>query len=334
MKRGPSRQISTRHNQYTDHSQLSLSGSGSYFENTLASPSYRKARAETPPFILQQKRGAIKPHVKCPTCTTEICTRCRSFFHLGSCPKSDIDPELEAQLKVWKVKRCPKCRTGVRKMFGCSHIECRCGAHFCWECLLPINECDGQCDDGFDPYDVPEGYFAEDDLDGRASRGMNMDDQDALGGEPYGPVVEQGWACNHSWIPALQTSSDLGKSQRVNWECHRCFRVTKIGDVLREEQTIESVTTLKEAGWPFNTQGIPVWQCVNLHVRCYQCSKHPPAHRLGDSTRKWRCDCGHECMHCDKHEIMKFGKDERDEIAWECRCGIIICGHCKESDSS
>jgi hypothetical protein len=83
----------------------------------------------------------IKPHVACPTCGVSVCTNCRSLSHIGNCPKKDIDPVLEEQLKKWKIKRCPKCRTGVRRMYGCSHIECRCGAHFCWECLLPIGQC-------------------------------------------------------------------------------------------------------------------------------------------------------------------------------------------------
>jgi hypothetical protein len=83
----------------------------------------------------------VKPHVACPTCGVSVCTKCRSFSHIGNCPGSDIDPVLEEQLKKWKIKRCPKCRTGVRRMYGCSHIECRCGAHFCWECLLPIGQC-------------------------------------------------------------------------------------------------------------------------------------------------------------------------------------------------
>jgi predicted RNA-binding Zn-ribbon protein involved in translation (DUF1610 family) len=82
-----------------------------------------------------------KSHVACPTCGVAVCTNCRTLRHVGECPESDLDPALEEQLKKWKIKRCPKCRAGVRRMYGCSHIECRCGAHFCWECLLPINQC-------------------------------------------------------------------------------------------------------------------------------------------------------------------------------------------------
>ena len=32
-------------------------------------------------------------------------------------------------------KRRPTCRVLVQKTEGCNHMECRCGAHFCWMCL-------------------------------------------------------------------------------------------------------------------------------------------------------------------------------------------------------
>ena len=63
-----------------------------------------------------------KANVECPKCLVQICTNCRSFTHDGSC-KEDLDPTLADQLKKWKIKRCPSCRTGVRKVYGCSHIE-------------------------------------------------------------------------------------------------------------------------------------------------------------------------------------------------------------------
>jgi hypothetical protein len=88
-----------------------------------------------------QPKKQVKQHIACPACGASVCTKCRSYSHMGNCPESDIDPILEEQLKRWKIKRCPKCRAGVRKMFGCSHIECRCGAHFCFGCLFPIDQC-------------------------------------------------------------------------------------------------------------------------------------------------------------------------------------------------
>src|SRR6266542_6521693 len=63
---------------------------------------------------LGMKPLPTKPSVSCPTCSTSVCTQCRSPTHAGECPKSDLDPLLEEQLKKWKVKRCPKCRGGIR----------------------------------------------------------------------------------------------------------------------------------------------------------------------------------------------------------------------------
>lgn len=30
-------------------------------------------------------------------------------------------------------------------MYGCSHMQCTCGAHWCWWCLRSIDECQGDC---------------------------------------------------------------------------------------------------------------------------------------------------------------------------------------------
>ncbi|KJX97386.1 hypothetical protein TI39_contig498g00014 [Zymoseptoria brevis] len=32
-------------------------------------------------------------------------------------------------------------------MFGCVHMLCRCGAHWCWGCLRSAQQCVGNCDD-------------------------------------------------------------------------------------------------------------------------------------------------------------------------------------------
>jgi hypothetical protein len=109
---------------------------------------------------------AILPRVNCPKCGTAVCTQCRSTSHVGDCPPSDLDPEVEAALNRFKWKRCPKCRTGIKKVFGCSHVECRCGAHFCFECLLPMSKCDGSCEGSDDDRDEED--YEEDDFDGRA----------------------------------------------------------------------------------------------------------------------------------------------------------------------
>lgn len=110
----------------------------------------------------------IRTHVDCPKCFMSVCTKCHSITHPGKCPDKDLDPGLEKQLKEWKIKRCPKCRTGVRGA-DCFYIECRCGARFCWGCLQPFSECKGQCNNQLpDTGPVDPNDFEEDVLDGNA----------------------------------------------------------------------------------------------------------------------------------------------------------------------
>jgi hypothetical protein len=32
------------------------------------------------------------------------------------------------------VKQCPSCKTPTQKTAGCDHLQCTCGAHWCWAC--------------------------------------------------------------------------------------------------------------------------------------------------------------------------------------------------------
>jgi hypothetical protein len=90
--------------------------------------------------------------VPCPSCETEICVSCRNLAHAdATCDPLEFgtDKETAKLLKTWGYKRCPKCGNGLKRMFGCNHMECRCGAHFCWVCLKnQENGCDGGCYDG------------------------------------------------------------------------------------------------------------------------------------------------------------------------------------------
>ena len=84
----------------------------------------------------------------CPRCECEICLDCRQVAHPGSlCASLDlgVDADTAALLKAWGYKRCPKCSQGLKRMYGCNHMECRCGAHFCWSCLKSRDECEGGC---------------------------------------------------------------------------------------------------------------------------------------------------------------------------------------------
>ncbi|GIK02489.1 hypothetical protein Aspvir_006545 [Aspergillus viridinutans] len=80
--------------------------------------------------------------VLCPKCFAQVCWKCKKLYHHGSmCQVSDIDPELARALEKLGIKRCPKCRAAVRRMFGCRHMQCRCGAQWCWYCCRAIEVC-------------------------------------------------------------------------------------------------------------------------------------------------------------------------------------------------
>ncbi|KAF1958247.1 hypothetical protein CC80DRAFT_442074 [Byssothecium circinans] len=92
----------------------------------------------------------------CPKCETEVCVTCRSLAHAGApCEPLEfgIDKETAQLLKRWGYRECPKCGNGVKRMFGCNHMECRCGAHFCWGCMRSQEECRGNCDNEDEDYD-------------------------------------------------------------------------------------------------------------------------------------------------------------------------------------
>lgn len=104
--------------------------------------------------------------LQCPNCEGDICVDCRQVAHPNSLCANlhlGIDSETATLLKTWGYKRCPKCSQGIKRMYGCNHMECRCGAHFCWGCMKSREECEGGCyededeDEASDPEpDEPE----------------------------------------------------------------------------------------------------------------------------------------------------------------------------------
>lgn len=100
----------------------------------------------TPPSSCPSPTFETISSIPCPKCGIDICCSCKQLSHPGSsCSEvPDLDPELADLLKRWGIKRCPKCRAAVRRMFGCSHIQCRCGAQWCWFCTAPYDVCRAQ----------------------------------------------------------------------------------------------------------------------------------------------------------------------------------------------
>ncbi|KAI8941210.1 hypothetical protein NX059_002448 [Plenodomus lindquistii] len=104
----------------------------------------------------------------CPSCRIDICAGCRQTAHPGSlCSLTEfgVDAKTSALLKSWGYKKCPKCGHGLKRMFGCSHMECRCGAHFCWVCLSSRDDCHGDCENDEDEYSDGDNEWSEPDSD-------------------------------------------------------------------------------------------------------------------------------------------------------------------------
>jgi hypothetical protein len=281
------------------------------------------------------------PLVECPTCNASICSSCRQLNHPGTpCPESDIDPFLAAQLEKWKIKRCPKCRAGVRRMFGCSHIECRCGAHFCFACLKPINDCDGQCEDEDYDSDAPQPMevLEADDIDGQmVLNGTELN----LGNEPYNPIVDN-WTCTHNFRPIYQVSEGPSRNDHPHHneprECQLCWRVLYPVKPPSDKPDSSSphvpggIST--NPGWPTTLNGEPAWMCDGQHISCQRCPKDPV--KAPEWTRKYHCECFTKCGKCeaafsDKEAThTKAEEKKRRDTPYDCYCGMVVCGACRE----
>jgi hypothetical protein len=100
----------------------------------------------------------------CPACEASICLDCRQVAHpCSACNISEfgIDEETTKLLKSWGYKQCPKCRHGLKRMYGCNHMECRCGAHFCYVCLGDPGFCAGDCGEGESDYESDRGSVTD-----------------------------------------------------------------------------------------------------------------------------------------------------------------------------
>ncbi|KIW06410.1 hypothetical protein, variant 1 [Verruconis gallopava] len=213
------------------------------------------------------------PIIQCPSCKTEICIRCKKNSHEGACRLED-DPVV-AQIRKFGYKRCPRCGYGTRRMWGCSHMQCVCGAHWCWNCERNYNVCDalGGCDNDDDGDDddsnledpeegteIADGEAKTDPEEtGHNLEGINNPESTTqnldrgshaywerqglnFGDEPSSMESEETWGCPHDFDqPMEKAGDDLGK--QLCWDCW---------------------TTIDE-------QYLKCWMC-NL-VRCKDCQK-------------------------------------------------------------
>lgn len=90
-------------------------------------------------------KAVSMPIVACKQCKTSLCTKCHDENHPSSCcsDRDDGNAKVIQAMGKWGYKQCPKCWNGVRRMYGCSHMQCAwCGAHFCWWCMKSFEMCE------------------------------------------------------------------------------------------------------------------------------------------------------------------------------------------------
>ena len=84
---------------------------------------------------------------QCGTCGSMWCVQCNMFYLEGSdishngrsCRMLEQIHQGKDPTKITidtTCVKCPKCHADIEKNGGCNHMTCRCGAHFCYWCLM------------------------------------------------------------------------------------------------------------------------------------------------------------------------------------------------------
>ena len=203
---------------------------------------------QTQQLLDQPNKGDdTNPTFTCPKCRIGICAACKTLAHgERPCDTTVSDKEL-TMLETFGYKRCPRCKTGVKKMYGCSHMQCICGAHWCWSCQKSIDECGGECSP---EDDEEEDYYSEEDLEegevderpprpAPAAAANNPDAPQNLdrpgerwaegnfdfGDEPEEDGRAQVWSCTHHFHPySIKKEDEFDCGDYLSMECNRCFK--------------------------------------------------------------------------------------------------------------
>ncbi|KAF2009162.1 hypothetical protein BU24DRAFT_468155 [Aaosphaeria arxii CBS 175.79] len=159
------------------------------------------------------------PHIACPKCSTSICTNCRQLEHLGL-PCEDlpfgVDKETAALLEGWGYKKCPKCAQGVRRMYGCNHMQCMCGAHWCWACQRSKEECDGEC---YESDEYSESEFDEEDDSNSPNAEASTSTEPAAAAAAAAATTEQPASTElANATPTARRQRNLDLHSRHTWE--------------------------------------------------------------------------------------------------------------------
>jgi hypothetical protein len=235
------------------------------------------------------------------------------------CKAETQNDEMLALLLKWGYKRCPRCGHGTRRMFGCSHMQCLCGAHWCWGCERSFLECEreGGCD------------WDEDEDDDEMSEDDNEENSDEIG--LAGMVAEASMNADVVMTdPATEGDATVGAERGENNAVGNVAPPRPLTPIVQAESAQAERLQRPRHGRNGNldARGARYWQIQDLDFgaepgdaddRVWGC-QHEWTIPAGD-TKMWDED-GMDC-----HECWDEIKDKGH--GWFCdRCGLLACGKC------
>lgn len=253
----------------------------------------------------------------CPTCFVSICMECKQIAHPGKdCDNTAHDYET-ALMTNYGYKRCPECGNGVRRMYGCPHMACLCGAHWCWYCTS--TDCHGDCD--ADPGD--DDSVMEDDGSNFSSSqvsDINCSDTNTHTGEQTAPAANRPNTNNSAFRQSLmQENLDAGGARR--W----ADQAIDFGSEPEEEAPLVRLckhSNLKRLSFfdVARTDKAAVEECNRCFARVGGWNQH-----IGKIEAATMSGEGNT------RRTVWAGGVKGAQQAWECeRCFLIVCDGCKQ----
>ncbi|TIA38538.1 hypothetical protein D6C78_03925 [Aureobasidium pullulans] len=267
----------------------------------------------------------------CPGCHIGICASCKQVAHFGTpCDTSAQDHEV-AMLATYGYKKCPRCGHGVKRMYGCRHMQCRCGAHWCWGCLLPIEDCDGGC--APPSPDSEDGYFSDEDEDEEPDTPTEVMPQAGPNGDTNaGAPTPAAPAPATTFPPAILTSNVSTDAAPSTSFAERPVNLDGGGHRVWE------ATGADFGGEPDDSYHDPIWSCEHVF---YPTQLPEPAFYRG-------VPLGTECFRCFSRTYAtiqrrypgtppplesledRYKHTPEADVAWQCaNCEMSLCGVCK-----
>jgi hypothetical protein len=288
-----------------------------------------------------------RDHFTCPDCHIAICLRCKQIEHAGSpCDTTSQDEEM-AMLEQFRYKRCPLCKHAVKKMYGCSHMQCVCGAHWCYYCQKSIHECDGSCEERDDSEEEDDDGDEDEDDTMHDSADLSQErDIDVSMAEPHPDGSAPGPASQQVLLPSTQGSQS--KSPRlVNLDGGGSRRWADSGIDFGDEPEDDgreqiwccshSFDKFKAAEDEYNHGDLSRMECNKCFERVKPEEPAQPSVPLPDIATKKRTLMGYiKQVTKPKHQpAMKAPTLEATatvSTAWECRwCNIVLCETCRSN---